>query len=63
MHPRNFGSNLYSRDRTSVRPSTTQVNQSKITQSTSMATQMQLEVFWREIAWPPASCEAETNSQ
>ena len=25
-----------------------------------MATQMQLEVFWREIAWPPGSCEAET---
>ena len=25
-----------------------------------MATQMQLEVFWREIAWPTVSCEAET---
>ena len=25
-----------------------------------MATQMQLETFCREIAWPPASCEAET---
>ena len=25
-----------------------------------MATQMQLEIFWREIAWLTASCEAET---
>ena len=25
-----------------------------------MATQMQLETFWREIAWQPASCEGET---
>ena len=24
-----------------------------------MATQMQLEIFWREIAWLTASCEAE----
>ena len=25
-----------------------------------MASQMQPETFWREITWPPASCEAET---
>ena len=28
-----------------------------------MATQMQLEVFWREIAWPLASCGAQTIKQ
>ena len=32
----------------------------KITQSTGMLTQMQLEIFCRKTAWPNASYEAET---
>ena len=28
-----------------------------------MATEMQLEVFWQEIAWPLASCGAQTIKQ
>ena len=28
-----------------------------------MATEMQLEVFWREIAWPLVSCGAQTIKQ
>ena len=45
MHPRNFNRDLLSRDRTPARPSTPEVYQCKITQSTGMATQMQLEVI------------------
>ena len=38
----------------------TNVKYMHVIQSTCMATQMQLETFCRQIAGPPASCEAET---
>ena len=52
--PGNFVSDLLSRDRTPFRLHHTNINvkkkKQKKTTSTGMATQMQIEVFWREIA-------------
>ena len=48
MHPRKFGNHV-----TVHAPSAPRAYQCEITQSTGIATQMQHEVFWREIAWPP----------
>ena len=59
MHPRNF---VVTCSHVIVRPSVdTRGIQCKIhvTQSTGMATQIQIETFWREIAWPPAKVEKE----
>ena len=48
MHPRKFGNHVTVRA-----PSAPRAYQCEITQSTGIATQMQHEVFWREIARPP----------
>ena len=48
MHPRKFGNNVTVRV-----PSAPEVYQREISQSTDIATQMQHEVFWRVIEWPP----------
>ena len=52
IHPRNFDSHVTVRH---ARPSAPQTYQCKITQSTGMAAQMQLQVFWRGIARPRKS--------
>ena len=60
-HFRKFGNHvtvLCQTDRSTDRPSVPQAYQRKITQSTYR--QGNLRVIWREIASPPASCEAET---
>ena len=57
MHPRNFGSDFLSCDH----PSAPQVYQlCKISQSTGIPNKCNSRLFWREITWPPMSCEAET---
>ena len=48
--------------RSPTRTSTLQAHSCKITQSTGMATQMQLKgFFWQEIAWPPGLLERKNN--
>ena len=56
MHPRNLGSDFLSCDH----PSAPQAYQCKISQSTGIPNKCYSRLFWREITWPPTSCEAET---
>ena len=50
MHTRNFGSDLFSRDHTPVSKSMNRYGNPNATRV----------FFWREVAWSPATCEAET---
>ena len=56
MHPRNFDSDFLSCDHLSA----PQVYQCRISQSTGIPNKCNSRLFWREITWPPMSCEAET---
>ena len=58
MHPRKFGNHVTVRA-----PSEPKVYQCEITQSTCIATQMQHEVFWRVITWPPGLLREEKQQQ
>ena len=54
MHPRNFvKSREHTSERPPPRPSAPQAYQCKITQSTGMATQMELEVFGEKLRGHP----------
>ena len=48
--------------RPSVRPHHRNINVKQLNQQV-LQPSMQLEFIWREIAWPPASCEAETTEE
>ena len=58
MHPRKFGNHVTVRA-----PSEPKVYQCEITQSTGIATQMQHEVFWRVITWPPGLLREKNNNK
>ena len=59
MHPRNFGGDLSSRDRTSVRPHHRHISVKQLNQQVWQP-KCNSRLFWREIAWLTSSCEVET---